>query len=228
MHLHPTPETGADLMPVEKDWDLLIHRYLEGDIGEAEAEQFNEAVKSDSRVRRRLAEMAFDEARLPDVLSETGDIEPPVARPWGSMVAAAVVVITVAGSLLYWSLRPTPTPAENKVLVAPEPTPPEIELEVRGTVTSRKKDGGGFVLRVSKGLREGSDVHILPAANEDKKEVNRRKVHRKFIRRLRVGQELTVRVRRVGDNYVITKLTEKQLRRVRDRDDDDDDDDDDD
>ena len=133
-------------MPVEKDWDLLIHQYLEGSLEETDAVRLNEAVKTDSRVLHRLAEMAFDDALLHEVLSEPGEIEPPVARPWANLVAAAVVVITVAGSILYWSLRPPSPPAINQVHAAPlpepkpEPSPVKTEFEVRGTVASRDDD----------------------------------------------------------------------------------------
>ena len=56
------------MKPIAWDWDFLIHRHLEGGlVGEAR-KAFLEKLRLDPRLRRRLAELAFEGALYPTVL----------------------------------------------------------------------------------------------------------------------------------------------------------------
>jgi len=48
--------------PIRWDWDYLIHRHLEGGLTEEQRRVLNDALVADARLRRRLAEMAFEQA----------------------------------------------------------------------------------------------------------------------------------------------------------------------
>jgi len=92
-----------------EELDRLIHRYLEGLLSEDEGRLLNERLKADPRARRRLAEMAFDTAQLPDVLEVEGAVRAgaPARRAWwtgpkSSLVAAAVILVAVGIALLLW------------------------------------------------------------------------------------------------------------------------------
>ncbi len=110
-------------MPLEKDWDWLIHRYLEGAAGEDEARALNDALRTDPRARRRLAEAAFDGAQLRDLLAAAGVEAPPATRrparrsaPLLPLTAAALFVAGVGAAILF---RPETPPAIQPPLAGP-------------------------------------------------------------------------------------------------------------
>ena len=52
------------------DWDFLIHRHLAGDeLTEEQRTALNERLRKFPRLRKRLAEMAFEQANLRDALT---------------------------------------------------------------------------------------------------------------------------------------------------------------
>jgi hypothetical protein len=50
------------MMPIPWDWTYLIHRHLEGGLTEEQRRVLNEGLISDPRLRRLLAELAFEQA----------------------------------------------------------------------------------------------------------------------------------------------------------------------
>lgn len=103
----------------ERDSDLLIHRHLAGELTGEEARAFNGLVKADPAFRRRLAEMAFDEAQMRDAVTraETEPIAfaapPPKvsSAPPGATwtLAAAAVIFAAIGAAFIVSVYRTPT-----------------------------------------------------------------------------------------------------------------------
>ena len=50
------------MKPISWDWDYLIHRHLEGAATGEQRRALNERLKIDTRLRRRLAELAYEQA----------------------------------------------------------------------------------------------------------------------------------------------------------------------
>lgn len=50
------------MRPIRWDGDYLIHRHLEGSLTEEQRRALNEALAGEPRLRRRLAELAFEQA----------------------------------------------------------------------------------------------------------------------------------------------------------------------
>ena len=50
------------MKPISWDWDYLIHRHLEGAATGEQRRALNERLKIDARLRRRLAELAYEQA----------------------------------------------------------------------------------------------------------------------------------------------------------------------
>ncbi len=214
-----------------RDWDLLIHRHLEGDLGEEEARALSERVAADPALRRRLAEMAFDQAQLRDVLEteravETGacPIAPPAREParWsrGSLAAAASILVAV-GVALFIGFRPKEqppvrpseaVPAALKVAVPKkkekkEPPPAGFRGKVAGTVL--RKTDAHVVLTVS--APEEFAGRTINLQNERKPVTERLKIHASYLRKLDLGQEVVVDVRPMdGGDFALGELTEEQ------------------
>ncbi len=76
------------MKPAPLDWDVLIHHHLEGLLTAEEGRALGQALRIDSRLRRRLAEMAYDQVvlgelaageRLPQATRET--LAAPLLKP---------------------------------------------------------------------------------------------------------------------------------------------------
>lgn len=116
------------------DWDYLMHRYFAGEeLTEEQRTALNERLRRFPRLRKRFAEMAFEQASLRDALAVSEAIpilivpkaaEEPVAAPllkplppaetkaaprWIMPVAAAAIVLV---SILVWSLSGPGAPYE--------------------------------------------------------------------------------------------------------------------
>ena len=50
------------MKPIAWDWTYLIHRHLEGGLTEEQRRVLNDGLVADPRLRRRLAELAFEQA----------------------------------------------------------------------------------------------------------------------------------------------------------------------
>ena len=50
------------MKPIRWDWDVLIHRHLEGSLTEEQRRVLNDGLVAEGRLRRRLAELAFEQA----------------------------------------------------------------------------------------------------------------------------------------------------------------------
>ena len=50
------------MKPIPWDWTYLIHRHLEGGLTAEQRRVLNEGLVADPRLRRRLAELAFEQA----------------------------------------------------------------------------------------------------------------------------------------------------------------------
>lgn len=108
------------------DGDALIHRHLTGQLSEEEARAVAGRVKSDPEFRRRLAEMAFDEVQLKEILahaeteampfaSAPREDAPAPARGSRATLAAAAVILVAVGIALVASLfkkEPSSAPLE--------------------------------------------------------------------------------------------------------------------
>jgi anti-sigma factor RsiW len=55
------------MKPVPWDWDYLIHRHLAGALTGEQRRALNERLRADARLRRRLAELAFELALIGEV-----------------------------------------------------------------------------------------------------------------------------------------------------------------
>jgi anti-sigma factor RsiW len=66
------------MKPVPWDWDYLIHLHFEGSLTEEQGRALNARLRSDSRLRRRLAELAFEQALLAEGLGGS-DLRPSLA-----------------------------------------------------------------------------------------------------------------------------------------------------
>lgn len=56
------------MKPIAWDWDFLIHRHLEGVLAGEARNALVERLRVDPRLRRRLAELAFEGALYPSLL----------------------------------------------------------------------------------------------------------------------------------------------------------------
>ena len=98
-----------------RDWDLLLHRHLEGALTEEEGRALSARLLADAPLRRRLAEMAFDQAQYREIF-QTAESEPIVMLPAreapparsGKLlaVAAAALFLVVGGSILWMAGGP--------------------------------------------------------------------------------------------------------------------------
>lgn len=212
----------------DPDWDVLIHRHLEGTIGEDEARALSDRLASDPALRRRLAEMAYDQAQLRDVLeTETGacalgSVPAPVRERsrWskGSLAAAASILVAV-GVALFVGFRPRPeSPAPSGTGPAASADPPRKEAprsgyrgKIAGRVTRKAEsfcllqvtsppEFAGRTVQIDPGKRRNGDGEFTPD-----------RVHVAYLRRMEAPQLHTLDVRQVdGDLFVIGDLTEEQ------------------
>jgi hypothetical protein len=162
------------MKPSGTDWDLLIHRHLDGTLSEAELRVFDGRLKSDSRLRRRLAEMAFDQNQLSDLLAESGPVpivvlppdarEPVEARPVAPLLrpalptrrriprrllmGAAAVLLCVTAGVVAWILSAARAPFE---VVSGEVRIQDSRIEVTGSAPARLRlpDGSEAILAPS-------------------------------------------------------------------------------
>jgi len=65
------------MKPIAWDWDFLIHRHLEGALAGEDRKALLEKLRIDARLRRRLAEMAFEGALYPALLGGS-ELRPPL------------------------------------------------------------------------------------------------------------------------------------------------------
>lgn len=104
----------------EEDWDRRVHRYLEGDLEEEEARTLNERVKTDAKARYRLAQMAYDQAQVMEIV---GAAVPEAKEPRGAFLGRATgwsLTLAAALLLLGWV---------GFVLWSPPPQPPGVALK---------------------------------------------------------------------------------------------------
>lgn len=72
------------MKPILWDWTYLIHRHLEGDLTEEQRRVLNDGLVADPRLRRRLAELAFEQAvwrEAPGVGAGKVGVAPGAAAP---------------------------------------------------------------------------------------------------------------------------------------------------
>jgi uncharacterized membrane protein YkoI len=91
---------------------LLVHRYLEGSLEEAESAEFNVRVRNDPDFRALLARMSFDEVVLRELIGPAESQPAAAPRPapagrwhWmatrGSVAAAAALLVAIAALLVF-------------------------------------------------------------------------------------------------------------------------------
>lgn len=112
----------------DAELDRLLHRHLEAALTEGEARTLSDRLRADPAARRRLAEMAFDQAQLRDLLAAGGSVaaRDPSARTAGPapgkkafLATAAALLLAVGAALL---VRVGGESPERPV--APVPKPP--------------------------------------------------------------------------------------------------------
>jgi len=137
------------------DWEFLLSRYLDGDLTEAEAESVRRRLESDASARRELAAYRALEGHLAamgdawtesDYRAQRQAVGAEVrrrlarghapARPWvlaagwGSLAAAAAVVLALVASF-FWASQPPAGPIVSVVVrPAAEPAAGKAELAV--------------------------------------------------------------------------------------------------
>ncbi|HLF94092.1 MAG TPA: hypothetical protein VJB14_11585 [Planctomycetota bacterium] len=218
----------------DRDGDLLIHRHLEGDLGEEEARALSERVAADPVFGRRLAEMAYDQAQLRDVLETEKAVEtgacpiaaaaPPAREPsrWsrGSLAAAASILVAV-GVALFIGFRPK----EQPPVQSPQALPAAPKVAVPKKKERKETPPAGFRGKVSATVSRKTDAHVILTVsapeelagktinllNERKPLTERLKVHASYLRKLDIGQEVVVDVRPAdGGDFALGELTEEQ------------------
>jgi len=133
------------------DVDALIHRHLEGALTEAEARALEERLRGDPEARRLLAEMAFDQAQLRELLvpADSGVAADAPAARWTSgsktfLATAAALLLAVGTGLVVLFTRTAPAPPLAPATRPSEPAHhPAVSLDVEGM----DADGDGRVTR---------------------------------------------------------------------------------
>ncbi len=70
------------MRPTPWDWDFVIHRHLEGGLTDEQARALNHRLAEDPALRRRLAEMAFEQVALREPAADpVGGGPAPLLRP---------------------------------------------------------------------------------------------------------------------------------------------------
>jgi len=153
------------------DWDFLIHRHLAGEeLTEEQRTALNERLRKFPRLRKRLAEMAFEQSNLRDALTVSEAVpilivpEPaaaapllkpspelvgPKTRPWILPVAAAAACLAIIVGIVVWSAS---GPAIPFTVVAGDVRVEGPRVEVAGTAPA--------MFRMS----DGSEAELAPAS----------------------------------------------------------------
>ena len=84
------------MKPIAWDWTYLIHRHLEGGLTEEQRRVLNDGLVADPRLRRRLAELAFEQA------------------VWRETPGIGVREVGVAGGASAPLLKPAPKVSKSK------------------------------------------------------------------------------------------------------------------
>ena len=148
------------------DWDFLIHRHLAGEeLTEEQRTALNERLRKFPRLRKRLAEMAFEQANLRDALTVSEAVpilivsEPaaapllkpaaPKPRPWILPVAAAAACLSIIFAIVFWSASGPDAPFK---VVAGEVKVEGPKVHVTGAAPA--------LFRMS----DGSETELAPAS----------------------------------------------------------------
>jgi ferric-dicitrate binding protein FerR (iron transport regulator) len=153
------------------DWDFLIHRHLAGEeLTEEQRTALNERLRKFPRLRKRLAEMAFEQANLRDALtvseavpilivSEPAAAAPllkpspelvgPKPRPWILPVAAAAACLAIIVGIGVWSAS---GPAAPFKVVAGDVKVDGSRVEVAGAAPALFK------------MSDGSEAELAPSS----------------------------------------------------------------
>lgn len=152
------------------DWDFLIHRHLAGEeLTEEQRTALNERLRKFPRLRKRLAEMAFEQANLRDALTVSEAVpilivpEPAAApllkpspelverksRPWILPVAAAAACLAIIVGIGVWSAS---GPAAPFKVVAGDVKVEGPRVEVAGAAPALFR------------LSDGSEAELAPAS----------------------------------------------------------------
>ncbi len=204
--------------------DLLIHRHLEGTLGEEEARALEGRLRADPAARRRLAEMAFDHAQLKELLEHAGGAS---KAPWSRWhaVAAASILLAVGVALVVGPFR-----SERAPETPPAKEPPVARREgfqgFRGRVHARmleRRDKARVALKVGEilSVRDGSQAAdpgrlvgesifvVMPRVKEA--DAGAERDHAAFLTKLQPGQEVVLDLRHEeGTDFAIASLTAEQ------------------
>lgn len=202
------------------DFDVLVHRHLDGTLGEEEAKVFEERLKADPEARRRLAELAYEHALLKELLEPAAKRASTAPRRLQAAAAAAILV-AVAVALF----RPAPVKEVETPALAPKR---EGYQGFRGRVHARvleRKEKLRVPLRVGEvlALREASEaaapsslvgetIVITPPRLKDGDPPGPERDHALFLGKLQPGQEVVLELRHLdGAEFAIEALTEEQV-----------------
>ena len=209
--------------------DLLIHRHLDGTLGEDEAKVFQERLRADADARRRLAEMAFEHAQLKEILEPAKRTKP--TSPAWHWVAAASILVVVAVALAVGTPRPetppvTPAVVEKKKDVEKKRTREGYQgflgrvharvLERRDKVRVPLKVGEVLEVRgaseaASPAKLARETISILMPRMKDGDPPGPEREHAVFLMKLQPGQEVVLELRHLeGADFAIVALTEEQ------------------
>ncbi|HEX7897675.1 MAG TPA: hypothetical protein VF950_07930 [Planctomycetota bacterium] len=216
--------------PLDVPLDLLIHRHLDGTLGDDDAKMFQERLRADADARRRLAEMAFEHAQLKEILEPAKRAKP--TSPAWHWVAAASILVAVAVALVVGPFRGE-TPAV---------TPPSSGAPAKAVAASKKREGyQGFLGRVHArvldrkdkvrlqlkvgevlAVRDASEaaapedlvreaISIPMPRLKDGEPPGPDRDHAAFLTKLMPGQEVVLEIRHLeGADFAIVALTQEQ------------------
>jgi len=154
------------------DWDFLMHRHLAGEeLTEEQRTALNERLRKFPRLRKRLAEMAFEQANLRDALTVSEAVpilivpEPEKAaapllkplpmptdrnsRPWILPIAAAAACLAIMLGVVLWRAG---APAAPYKIVAGDVKVVGPRVEVTGTAPALFR------------LTDGSEAELAPSS----------------------------------------------------------------
>ncbi len=198
--------------------DLLIHRHLDGTLGEEEATVFEQRLRTDPAARRRLAEMAFDHVQLKELLESAGGASRPSWSRW-HLVAAASILLAVGAALLVGPFRSESPTESAPAKVNPAPRG-EDSPGFRGRVHARvleRRDKARIALKVSEVLsvRDGSlaagDSIFVVTPRVKEGDAGPERDHAAFLAKLQTGQEVVLDLRHAeGTDFAIASLTAEQ------------------
>jgi len=153
------------------DWDFLIHRHLAGEeLTEEQRTALNERLRKFPRLRKRLAEMAFEQANLRDALTvseavpilivpqpaaapllkPSPELIGPKPRPWIVPIVAAAACLAIIAGIALWTSR------------GPEAPYKEIVGEVK--VDGSRVEVAGAAPAVVR-MNDGSEAELAPASS---------------------------------------------------------------